>query len=489
MFEDVLRELARIAEAAPEETRADLERVRVTLLADIETTRQHADELARAQADAIVNSAMVLSELESARSELQLAADRAEAASLAKSAFVANMSHELRTPLNAIIGYSEMLAEDAEVDGQAERLKDLRAIHGSARHLLHLINDILDLSKIEAGKMVVHAEPADVRMLLQDVAQTVTGLMTASDNRFELIFDSEVGSGFFDAMRVRQILLNLLGNAAKFTTQGRVTLRARREVRDGGDWLACDVVDTGIGITPEQLARLFQEFTQADQSTTRKYGGTGLGLAITRKLCLLLGGTIEVESTADVGTTFTVRLPLVWKGQAETTPAVAPSRATETSSEPGQRPAAAAAGTGAKSRPLVLVVDDDEVVFDLIDRQCLKMGFDAQWASTGSEALELAERLQPALITLDIMLPGLSGWDVLRALGRSDTLWEVPVLVISTLDERDTALKLGAAESLLKPLDVARFRALLSELLHQADPEMGDAPAPDPALAAKSLAH
>jgi signal transduction histidine kinase/ActR/RegA family two-component response regulator len=457
MFENALREIARIKALAPQPLHDDVEQLERTLRADIEESRRHAEELSNAQADAIVNSAMLVSELQSAREELQQSAQRAEAASRAKSAFVANMSHELRTPLNAIIGYSEMLAEDAEAAGDQSGLHDLTAIHTSARHLLHLINDILDLSKIEAGKMTVHAEPTDVRALLDEVSQTAAPLITASGNHLEVIAEPDLGIGFIDAMRTRQILLTLVGNAAKFTKAGQVMVRARREVRASGDWLVCAVTDTGIGMTEEQISHLFQEFTQADESATRKYGGTGLGLAITRRLCALLGGEIDVASTPGSGTTFTVHLPLPAILDQEPTAEIAPLHVASAPipDAPHQR----------CGSPLVLAIDDESTVLDLISRQCARVGFDVAFATSGARGLELAERLSPDLITLDIILPDISGWELLRAFKQSTRLRAVPVIVITTLDERDTALALGANECLVKPVDTAQFRSLLTGLV------------------------
>ncbi len=308
MFDDALRELRRIKANAPPALQHELDALERVVLADIGKSRAEAEALACAQADAIVNSAMLLSELETAREALQSTAEKAESASRAKSAFVANMSHELRTPLNIIIGYSELLAEDAEADGRREVLKDLTAIRSSARHLLALINDILDLSKIEAGGMVMNAEPTDVRALIDEVSRTANTLMSASNNRFEVVCDPDLGISFTDRTRVQQVLLNLLSNAAKFTRDGRVSLRAWKEPDTTCDWLVCEIEDTGIGMTEEQVGRLFQEFSQADHSTTRKYGGTGLGLAISQRLCGLLGGHIRAASAFGAGTTFSVRL-------------------------------------------------------------------------------------------------------------------------------------------------------------------------------------
>ncbi len=238
------------------------------------------------------------------------ARDQAYEVSRTKSAFLANMSHELRTPLNAIIGYTEMLREEAEEVGQEDFIPDLVKIHSAGKHLLGLINDILDLSKIEAGKMTVHAELFDVAGVVRDVASTVQPLFDKNGNTLVVETGDGLGDMSSDVTRVRQVLLNLLSNASKFTSAGRVHMRVGKFERDGAEWVRFAVQDSGIGMTPEQLGKLFQPFSQADSSTTRKYGGTGLGLAISRRFCHMMGGDIAVTSEIGKGSTFTVELPV-----------------------------------------------------------------------------------------------------------------------------------------------------------------------------------
>jgi len=243
-------------------------------------------------------------ELQTKNEQLQKANEAAMAASQAKSQFLANMSHELRTPLNAIIGYSEMLQEEADDLGTPEIKPDLQKIHGAGKHLLGLINDILDLSKIEAGKMSLYLETFEIQTLLNEVAATVQPLVQKNGNRLILEVAPDIGSMRADITKVRQTLFNLLSNASKFTDKGTIRLRARRE----GDNRVFEVIDSGIGMTPEQVGRLFQSFAQADSSTSKKYGGTGLGLAVCYRIVKEHGGIIRVESTEGKGSTFKVSL-------------------------------------------------------------------------------------------------------------------------------------------------------------------------------------
>ncbi len=380
-----------------------------------------------------------LEELVEARTaEANHARDEAVRASAAKSQFLANMSHELRTPLNAIIGYSEMLEEEAADGGMADFIADLRKIHGAGKHLLGLINDILDISKIEAGKMELYLESFELAPMLREIAGTVRPMLEANGNALVLEGLEQAGTVHSDQTKLRQILLNLLSNAIKFTRHGWVTLTVARDA----EWIKFSVADTGIGMTAEQVDRLFQPFTQADASTTRKYGGTGLGLAISSRFGAALDGSISVQSTPGSGSTFTLMLP------CRPLPSVATSEAV-----PAQ-PAAGASGT-------VLVIDDDAAARDLMQRFLTGKGFRVETAANGQDGLRKASELMPAAITLDVMLPGMDGWAVLAALKQDARLATIPVVMLTIVDEKNLGFALGAADYLTKPIDRRRLDEVL----------------------------
>ena len=390
-----------------------------------------------------VGAVMDITERKRIEEELVAAVDAAEDASRAKSAFLANMSHELRTPLNAIIGYSEMLQEELTERGFGDLVPDVVKIHGSGKHLLRLINDILDVSKIEAGKMDLLPEVFDAAALVRDVAATIRPLVESQANTLAVRCGDGIGLMKADLTRVRQVLLNLLSNASKFTQGGRVSLEADRVAMNGGWWLRFRVRDTGIGMTPEQLARLFKAFTQADVSTTRRYGGTGLGLVISRQLCQMMGGEVTVESEPGKGSTFTVLLP---------------TNMIEAPLPTDEPPMAAAPRSGPQT---VLIVDDDRLVRDLLRRFLEKQGFRVIAAVSGEEGLRRARELRPTLITLDVVMSGMDGWTLLKALKADPALQSVPVVMITIVDNPALGLSLGAAEDLTKPIDWAhRGRAL-----------------------------
>ena len=382
--------------------------------------------------------------------DLAEAKSAAEEANVAKSTFIANMSHELRTPLSAIIGYSEMMLEEAEDGGEASALiPDLNKVEANARHLLGLINDVLDLSKVESGKMEVFPESFDVEPVLRDVASTVQNLVAKNGNDFALNLEPGLGAMWSDVTKARQILLNLLSNASKFTERGTITLSALRlPGGDEGDWLVFRVSDTGLGMDEEQLGRLFQRFTQADASTTRKFGGTGLGLSISKAFAVMLGGDLSVTSAPGQGSTFTAFLPATL---VETTDEVLTDDEAPSSSPRPHR------GKG-----LVLVIDDDPAQQELMARFLSREGFSAASAMDGATGLKLARSLHPTAILLDVTMPGLDGWSVLSALKADPSVAAIPVVMVTFVDERGVASSLGASDYVMKPVRWESFRQVMA---------------------------
>ena len=385
-------------------------------------------------------------ELKNAVEDAEAAREQAQEANRTKSAFLANMSHELRTPMNAIIGYSEMLLEESEDTGEKWMQPDLEKILSSAKHLLQLINDILDLSKIEAGRMTVFLEPVDIAKTARDVAATVEPLVARNSNTLELRCPDGIGAMRTDLTKLRQTLFNLLSNACKFTERGKITLVITR--RDDG-MVAFAVSDTGIGMDRGQMDKLFADFVQADASTTRKYGGTGLGLAISRKFCRMLGGDITVESAPGQGSTFTAILPLEAREPAPET-APPPPPAAVHSEPPPPAPA------GDKPRATLLVIDDDPNSRDLMRRMLEKEDFTVLVAAGGAEGVAMAKERSPDLITLDVMMPSMDGWAVLSALKSDPATAEIPVVMMTMVEDRPMGLALGAADYLTKPVQKSR---------------------------------
>lgn len=385
-------------------------------------------------------------EIREAKEAAENARAEAEAASRTKSTFLANMSHELRTPLNAIIGYSEMLLEDASDEGDTGTADDLRKIQNAGKHLLRLINDILDLSKIEAGRMEIYLETISVPTLVEEVRTLVTPLAATNQNSLEMVVDPAIGDFRTDITKLKQSLLNLVSNACKFTKNGTVALKVSHQSGPKGEELHFAVSDSGIGMTEEQIGKLFQPFVQADSSTTRQFGGTGLGLAVTKQFCRMLGGDVSVTSIPGNGSVFEIILP-----------ALAPEAA-----RPAEKFAESAEMAGATT---LLLVDDDAQIHDLLGAMLTRDGYRVLHASNGREAVARARGDRPAAILLDIMMPQIDGWTVLSELKNDPGLSSIPVIIVSMLDERPLGLSLGAAEFLTKPIERAKLVATIERYI------------------------
>lgn len=395
--------------------------------------------------------------------ELLTAKHTAEEASRAKSTFLANMSHELRTPLNAIIGYSEMLDEEARESGRSENVEDLRKIQSAGKHLLSLINDVLDLSKIEAGKMGLHLEDFEVLPLIDEIATTLQPAAAKNSNQIKIHVSENLGFMRADITKVRQILFNLLSNACKFTDHGTIALDLDQNDRDG--YIRFRVSDTGIGISEKQQQNLFFEFSQADASIARKYGGTGLGLAITHRFVQLMRGQISVQSEPGKGSIFTVQLPT--QVVLDATKLARPTSAND-DSPAGSR----------IYQDTILVIDDDASVRDLMSRSLSKSGFRVVVASNGEEGLRLAKQEKPLVITLDVVMPEFDGWSVLKKLKSDPALAEIPVIIVTIVDNEPMGLDLGAASYLVKPVDRDRLAVLVEKyrMARSGDVERHSAP-------------
>lgn len=379
-------------------------------------------------------------ELNKANEDLALARDEALEANRTKSAFMANMSHELRTPLNAIIGYSNLLVTGTYGETTEKQNDRLVRILDSGKHLLALINDVLDLSKIEAGKMELYLEAFDVSELLDNVTETASSLMDKNRNELRREQPPDLGEMFSDVTKVRQILFNLISNAAKFTEDGSVTLSISDEIHDDVTGIRFDVTDTGIGMSDQQQANIFREFVQADASTTRKYGGTGLGLTITRRFCEMMGGSITVTSEVGEGSTFSVWLP-----RKTHPPKFGPSGKKKVET-----------GTHAQvetTKPVVLIIDDDEAALETIQHYLTEDNFHVMTTNSGADGIRIAKEHQPDVIMLDVLMPSMDGWAVLSKLKADEDTANIPVIMSTIVSDRNMGFALGATDYVTKPVD------------------------------------
>ncbi|WP_188130471.1 ATP-binding response regulator [Neomesorhizobium albiziae] len=397
------------------------------------------------------------------------AKDEAERANGAKSDFLAKMSHELRTPLNAVLGYSEIMLEDAELDGRGEQIADLQKISAAGKHLLAMVNDILDISKIEAGRMDLHQEVVDLDKFIDEVEFTGRPLAAKNTNIFSVHRGESLGAVHVDATKLRQAVLNLLSNAAKFTNNGHITLSVDQVDVDGKPWLRIGVEDSGLGISQEQQANLFTNFSQASPAIAAKFGGTGLGLSLSQNLCRLMGGLITVDSELGRGSCFTIHVPV--------TTAALPNNEDRQSmiaanAEAKERKSGFAGLSGASTQHgvqgKILIVDDDREFLQLAERLLVKEGYSPIATDAPEAALQLARTVRPSAILLDILMPGIDGWQVLRSLRADPATAAIPIVITSILEDRKAAIDNGADGFVAKPLDGRKLTGVLaSAKLHR----------------------
>ena len=413
-----------------------------------------------------------LQELEQKNAELEIEREKAYEANQSKSQFLANMSHELRTPLNAIIGYSEMLEEELSEVNDTKYVDDILKINSAGKHLLSLINDILDLSKIEAGKMNVFLESTEIASICEYTVATIRPLAERNNNRLVLDCPSDIGEMYSDVTKIRQVLFNLLSNACKFTQHGEVTLSARRESGPGGDWIKFSVADTGIGMSENQMKNLFEAFSQADATISRDYGGTGLGLAICKRFTELMGGHLSANSKPGEGSIFLLQLPAEVKNQASTNlPIVSSVSALEKYAMDAANVRQAGGRENDRRERLsrVLVIDDDETVHDMLFRLLSKEGFLVEIADNGESGMDKALELKPDVIVLDVLMPGMDGWDVLTRLKNNPETASIPVVMLTMVDDRSKGYTLGVTDYIYKPVDREKLVTAITRCVRYGD--------------------
>ena len=379
-------------------------------------------------------------------SEMETARDEARDASDQKTKFFANMSHELRTPLNAILGYGEMLYEDCEDLGYDDLLPDLKKITSSGTHLLSLINNILDLSKIEAGKMELFVTSFEIENMVQTIKDVSEPLAAKNDNGFVINLDGAMGSMSQDETKLRQCLTNFLSNGFKFTKNGTVTLDVKARLEGDVEFVDFAVIDTGAGMSPEGVAKVFEEYTQAERSTSANYGGTGLGLPISKKFAEMMGGDVIVTSEEGVGSVFTMSVP---RECPEYNEDEVEGNVINLDDQDN----------------LVVLVDDDVAMHDLIKRTISKLNLTLLGATNSEKGMELIREVKPKLILLDVLMPGRDGWSLLKECKTDQELKDIPVIMISQLNQSNLASSLGANDYLTKPIDRTHFINTLKRIL------------------------
>ena len=370
------------------------------------------------------------------------------------------MSHELRTPLNAIIGLTEMLKEDAEDDNLDDYLEPLDRVFNAGKHLLALINDVLDLSKIEAGRIELFNETFQLKSIIDEIVKTSQPLAEKNKNELIVNFQNSLNLVTADQTRVKQIVLNLISNACKFTENGKITLNISKKKKKSGDLISIAVKDTGIGMTKNQMDKLFNSFVQADSSTTRKYGGTGLGLTISKQLAMMMGGDVTVDSEINKGTIFTATFLADYLGASQDIK----NKALKQNSLIEN--VVSIENQNAKT---ILIIDDDPTVSELIKRQLLRDSYNVVVANNGKEGIELARKIKPNLITLDILMPEMDGWSVLRTLKADPEVSKIPVVMASILDEKNKGFSLGAADFVSKPIEKERLISSIQTLIGKSE--------------------